>query len=170
MNYKEINKAINEDYLTECDLCGRLFNHTASDCQGYSCRDVKNKIMDIAYKEGYSRGYDSGYDASCMCLGSNYKEWYAKDKNDEPTFIGDTVELSNGEQVIVQGLSSNGIFAVPKGDGYIHFENEYFEKVIPDTKESITCDMANIFGIHYDEAEILYDRIADCVKAELGDA
>lgn len=118
-----------------------------------------------------SMAYGIGHiDSINKHIADNPRNWWVLDKNSEQVYIGDTVELSNGERVIVQGLSQDGIFAAPLGEGYIHFESDYFEKVIPDTRESITDDIANTFGIHHDEAEILYDRIADCVKAELGDA
>lgn len=92
--------------------------------------------------DSHHEGFQDGYDAAAK----DPKAWYVTDKHGEHVHIGDKVKLTNGETVTVQGLGSCAIFAAPRGSGYTIFETDYFEKVIPDTREKIIEDLSACFA------------------------
>lgn len=129
---------------------------------------------DDIYQRGYDKGFEAGkaegfndrdfieqseYNRGYNDAAKDPKAWYVLDKNGEHVHIGDKVKLTNGETVTVQGLGSCAIFAVPRGSGYTTFETDYFEKVIPDTREKVIKDFASIFGCTEITAEKFVARV-----------
>lgn len=120
-----------------------------------------NAAIAKADHEGFERGYEAA--------AKDPKAWYVLDKNGEKGHIGDPVKLTNNETVHIQGLGSCAIFAVPRGSGYTIFESDYFEKVIPDTREKIKEELAGkistIFAKSFEDQQNIAEQFISRIEA-----
>lgn len=147
MTYDELIELIEKGY--DCELCRLFFGEES--CKNHTCMEVGKEIARIAYEAGLREGglklgseehaeYKAGYEDAA----SNHEAWYMLDKNGEKVHLLDKVKLSNGEQVIVHGLTHNGIYSIPAGHGVILFEPNHFEKILPDSEEKIKEELGDI--------------------------
>lgn len=182
--YAEIVQEINEiKDFNDLNEWMVLHGATGELCAIASYRNCMISLACIAFEAGKSAGYNDGFNNAAK----DPESWYLRDKNGEPMHLGDKAKTSDGIVTITRiygDVEPVDCLVIGSNEDYgFEYKPWRIEKVIPETREKIVSDMGKAiramrFGGEDDEmlelggneiAELLFDRIEECVKAEAVD-